>query len=44
MSSLENEYLKDTLQDQDTFSEYSTPSDEKIKNKILEINNLLKES
>lgn len=44
ISSLENEYLKDILQDQDIFSEHSTPSEEKIKNKILELNNLLKES
>lgn len=44
ISSLENEYLKDVLQDQDIFSEYSTPSNERIKSKILEINNLLKES
>lgn len=44
ISSLENEYLKDVLQDQDIFSEHSTPSEEKIKNKILELNNLLEES
>lgn len=31
ISSLENEYLKDILQDQDIFSEHSTPSEEKIR-------------
>lgn len=43
ISDLENEYLKNTLQDQDISSEYSAPSEEKIRNKILEINNLLEE-
>lgn len=44
VSDLKNEHLKDTLQDHNLSSAPPTPSQEKIQNKIFEINNLLKES
>ncbi|MFW1689648.1 hypothetical protein ACG9H2_06650 [Acinetobacter ursingii] len=43
VSDLENEHLKDIFQNQDLSSKCPTPSEEKIKNKILDINNLLEE-
>lgn len=44
VSYLKNEHLKDIIQDHDLPSEYSKPTEEKIQNKVFEINELLKET